>query len=48
MRAIDAKARRDPDLVRSAPHTTPIRRLDEVAAARHPVLRWTPRNRQSS
>jgi glycine dehydrogenase subunit 2 len=48
MRAIDAEARRDPDLVRSAPHTTPIRRLDEVAAARHPVLRWTPRNRQSS
>jgi glycine dehydrogenase subunit 2 len=42
MRAIDAEARRDPDLVRNAPHTTPVRRLDEVAAARQPILRWLP------
>jgi len=42
MRAIDEEARRDPALVRTAPHTTPVRRLDEVAAARQPVLRWTP------
>jgi glycine dehydrogenase subunit 2 len=42
MLAIDAEARRDPELVRTAPHTTPIRRLDETAAARNPVLRWTP------
>ncbi len=48
MRAIDEEARRDPDLVRNAPHTTPVRRLDEVAAARHPVLRWTPSERKSS
>ncbi len=40
MLAIDAEARRDPDLVTHAPHTTPIRRLDETSAARHPVLRW--------
>jgi len=40
--AIDAEARRDPDLVKNAPHTTPIRRLDETAAARNPVLRWSP------
>ena len=32
----------DPELVRSAPHNTPVRRLDEVAAARNPVLRWRP------
>jgi len=42
MLAIDAEARRDPEMVRTAPHTTPIRRLDETAAARNPVLRWTP------
>jgi glycine dehydrogenase subunit 2 len=42
MLAIDAEARRDPELVRTAPHTTPIRRLDETTAARSPVLRWTP------
>jgi glycine dehydrogenase subunit 2 len=43
MLAIDAEARRDPELVKNAPHTTPIRRLDETAAARNPVLRWTPK-----
>ena len=48
MRAIDQEARRDPDLVRSAPHTTPVRRLDEVGAARHPVLRWSPRGTGAS
>jgi len=47
MLAIDAEARRDPGLVTSAPHTTPIRRLDETAAARNPVLRWRPRGKES-
>ncbi len=42
MRRISEEARRDPDRVRNAPHTTPVRRLDEVGAARNPVLRWTP------
>jgi glycine cleavage system P protein (glycine dehydrogenase) subunit 2 len=28
-----------PELARQAPYTTPVRRLDEVAAARHPVIR---------
>lgn len=32
----------NPDLVRSAPHSTVVARLDEVKAARHPVLRWKP------
>ena len=41
LRRIADEARRDPELVRTAPHSTPVRRLDEVAAARHPVLRWT-------
>ena len=30
----------DPDLVRHAPHETPVGRLDEVRAARHPKLTW--------
>jgi glycine cleavage system P protein (glycine dehydrogenase) subunit 2 len=38
MRAIAEEARRDPELVRSAPHDTPVRRVDEVKAAREPVL----------
>ena len=33
------EARENPDVLRSAPHGTPVRRLDEAAAARHPVVR---------
>ncbi len=29
----------DPEIARTAPHTTPVRRLDEVAAAKRPVIR---------
>ncbi len=32
----------DPETVRTAPHRTVVTRLDEVAAARHPNLRWRP------
>ena len=42
MKEIMSEARTDPQLVRSAPHTTPVRRLDEVKAARELDLRWTP------
>ncbi|MBI2871752.1 MAG: aminomethyl-transferring glycine dehydrogenase subunit GcvPB [Chloroflexi bacterium] len=40
LREIDREARENPDLVRGAPHSTPISRLDEATAARHPDLRW--------
>jgi glycine dehydrogenase subunit 2 len=33
------EAREDPEIARGAPYTTPVRRLDEAAAARNPVLR---------
>jgi len=39
---IAREAEEDPELLRTAPHTTPVGRLDEAAAARKPVLRWTP------
>jgi glycine dehydrogenase subunit 2 len=42
MLGIAREAETDPDLVRTAPHETPVTRLDEVAAARHPDLRWRP------
>jgi glycine dehydrogenase subunit 2 len=32
------EARTDPELLHSAPHTTPVTRLDEVTAARNPIL----------
>ena len=37
----DPRARRPrtPEIARSAPYTTPVRRLDEVAAAKRPVIR---------
>ncbi len=36
------EAAADPEVARTAPHTTPVRRLDEVAAAKRPVLRQAP------
>ncbi|MEO8091303.1 MAG: aminomethyl-transferring glycine dehydrogenase subunit GcvPB [bacterium] len=37
--AILAEAERDPEILRQAPYTTPVRRLDEATASRKPVLR---------
>ncbi len=37
--AILGEAAEDPEIARNAPYTTPVRRLDEVAAAKHPVIR---------
>jgi glycine dehydrogenase subunit 2 len=42
MRAIAQESAESPTLVKSAPHTTRVRRLDEVGAARKPILRWKP------
>ncbi len=40
MKAIAEEASTKPELVRTAPHTTRVGRLDEVGAARKPILRW--------
>ncbi len=40
MNAIDREAGEAPELAQGAPHTTPVRRLDEARAARRPDLRW--------
>jgi glycine dehydrogenase subunit 2 len=40
MRHIAAEAIADPESLKTAPHTTPVRRLDETTAARQPVLRF--------
>ncbi|HEX5608435.1 MAG TPA: aminomethyl-transferring glycine dehydrogenase subunit GcvPB, partial [Candidatus Binatia bacterium] len=42
MLAIAAEAKEDPELIKDAPYSTPVRRLDEAKAARKPVLRWEP------
>ncbi len=42
VQSILKEAEEDPELLKSAPHTAHRRRLDEVAAARKPKLRWVP------
>lgn len=41
MITIAKEARTNPELLKAAPHSTPVRRLDEVKAARTPVLKWS-------
>lgn len=38
---IAEEAKTNPELLKSAPHDTHVRRLDEVKAARTPVLKWS-------
>jgi glycine dehydrogenase subunit 2 len=40
MLAIAHEVQEQPELVKTAPHTTRLGRIDEAAAARRPVLRW--------
>ncbi len=42
MLSIARDAEQNPELVKAAPHTTRIGRIDEAAAARKPILRWRP------
>jgi len=42
MEKILAEARETPDVVKGAPHTLPVRRLDDVRAARELNLKWQP------
>jgi glycine dehydrogenase subunit 2 len=42
MKSIAKETEEDPELVRTAPHTTRVSRLDETTAARKPILRWKP------
>ena len=43
MLRIAQEAREQPQLLRDAPTKAPVRRLDEVAAARNLILRWQPK-----
>jgi len=40
LKQIAREAAENPELVKSAPHTTRVGRMDETTAARKPVLRW--------
>jgi glycine dehydrogenase subunit 2 len=43
MISIAEEIEHDPDMVLKAPHSTRTRRVDEVTAARKPILRWKPK-----
>ena len=42
MQEIHGEAHADPEMVKGAPYTTPVRRLDDVKAARELDLTWKP------
>ena len=42
MRSIAKEVDETPEIVKTAPHSTRVSRLDEVGAARKPILRWRP------
>lgn len=44
MVAIRERAKSDPDAIKAAPLSQPVRRLDDVKAARQLDLRWVPEN----
>ncbi|MFO7865892.1 MAG: aminomethyl-transferring glycine dehydrogenase subunit GcvPB [Candidatus Aminicenantes bacterium] len=42
MKQIDTESRENPNVLKNAPHSSYVRRLDETGAARNPVLKWIP------
>jgi glycine dehydrogenase subunit 2 len=47
MLQIAREAHDDPEAVRSAPHNRPVARLDEVRAAKQPVVRYAFESREN-
>jgi len=47
MKEIAREANENPEILHTAPHNTPVRRLDEVTAARKPDLRWEMGNQRT-
>lgn len=48
MKQIAREARDDPEILKKAPHDAYVRRLNETQAARNPILRWTPKEKDPS
>jgi glycine dehydrogenase subunit 2 len=42
METIVGEATESPETLKQAPSRTPVRRIDEVLAARRPIVRWHP------
>lgn len=47
MRCIAEEAKNEPDTVKSAPHNTPIGRVDDVLAAKNPILTYKQINHEN-
>ena len=47
MKSVAKEAETDPELIHTAPHNTRVSRMDEVTAARKPILRWKPKEKTS-
>lgn len=46
MKQIALEAKENPEVLKSAPHISYVRRLDETTAARQPVLKWSPQTKE--
>ncbi len=46
MKSIAEEVEEDAEMVKTAPHSTRVTRLDETAAARKPILRWKPESQE--
>lgn len=44
LRQIAKEAKNNPEEVKTAPHNTPVGRVDDVLAAKHPILTWKQMN----
>jgi glycine dehydrogenase subunit 2 len=44
MKEIAKDVEENPEVLHTAPHNTPVRRLDDARAARNPDLRWQMRS----
>jgi glycine dehydrogenase subunit 2 len=47
MKRISKEAQENPEVLKEAPHTSYMRRLDETKAARESVLRWRPEEKEA-
>jgi glycine dehydrogenase subunit 2 len=48
MKSIAQEVEGNPEIILNAPHTTRLSRLDEVRAARQPILRWKPKAKSAA
>ena len=44
LRRIAEESQANPDIVKTAPHNTPTGRVDDVLAAKQPILTWWQMN----